>query len=65
MQLSTAFNAMANSGEMGRIVSYVENIGFINDPQQLGKALVECLRSFDLQSNVEFRVCRSRRSILR
>ena len=52
---STAFNAMANSSEMGQIVNYVENIGFINDPQELGKALVDCLQSFDLQSNVEFR----------
>jgi CheY-like chemotaxis protein len=52
---STAFNAMANSGEMGKIVNYVENIGFINDPQELGKALIDCLQSFDLQSNVEFR----------
>ena len=52
---STAFNAMANSSEMGKIVNYVENIGFINDPQELGKALIDCLQSFDLQSNVEFR----------
>jgi len=52
---STAFNAMANSSEMGQIVNYVENIGFINDPQELGKALIDCLQSFDLQSNVEFR----------
>ena len=52
---STAFNAMANSSEMGKIVNYVENIGFINDPQGLGKALIDCLQSFDLQSNVEFR----------
>jgi len=51
----TAFNAMANSSEMGQIVNYVENIGFINDPKELGKALVDCLQSFDLQSNVEFR----------
>ncbi|WP_166376995.1 response regulator [Pseudoalteromonas sp. Z9A4] len=52
---STAFNAMANSSEMGKIVNYVENIGFINDPQELGKALIDCLQSFDLQSNIEFR----------
>ncbi|CAM2821514.1 response regulator [Pseudoalteromonas distincta] len=52
---STAFNAMANSSEMGKIVNYVENIGFINDPQELGKALIDCLESFDLQSNIEFR----------
>ncbi|MEI8668149.1 response regulator [Pseudoalteromonas sp. B131b] len=52
---STAFNAMANSSEMGQIVNYVENIGFINDPQSLGKALIDCLQSFNLQSNVEFR----------
>ncbi|WP_338365725.1 response regulator [uncultured Pseudoalteromonas sp.] len=52
---STAFNAMANSSEMGQIVNYIENIGFINNPQDLGKALIECLQTFDLQSNVEFR----------
>ncbi|MDO6462777.1 response regulator [Pseudoalteromonas carrageenovora] len=52
---STAFNAMANSSEMGEIVNYVENIGFINEPEELGKALIDCLKSFDLQSNVEFR----------
>ena len=52
---STAFNAMANSSEMGQIVNYVENIGFINNLQDLGNALMECLQSFDLQSNVEFR----------
>jgi len=52
---STAFNAMANSSEMGQIVNYIENIGFINDVQELGKALVECLQAFGLQSNIEFR----------
>jgi len=52
---STAFNAMANSSEMGKIVNYVENISFINEPQELGKALIDCLESFDLQSNIEFR----------
>ncbi|TMP69800.1 two-component system response regulator [Pseudoalteromonas sp. S1609] len=52
---STAFNAMANSSEMGQIVNYIENIGFINDVEELGKALVECLQAFGLQSNIEFR----------
>ena len=52
---STAFNAMANSSEMGQIVNYVEHIGFINDVEELGKALVECLQAFGLQSNIEFR----------
>ena len=52
---STAFNAMANSSEMGQIVNYIENIGFINDVEELGKALVECLQTFGLQSNIEFR----------
>lgn len=52
---STAFNAMANSSEMGKIVNYVENIGLINDFKSLGKALVDSLQSFDLKSNVEFR----------
>ncbi|GAB0112364.1 response regulator [Pseudoalteromonas distincta] len=52
---SRAFNAMADSSEMGEIVNYVEDIGFINDPQELGKALINCLEYFDLQSNVELR----------
>lgn len=52
---STAFNAMANSSEMGQIVNYIENIGMINSTEALGNALVNCLNSFSLQSNVEFR----------
>lgn len=52
---STAFNAMANSSEMGQIVNYIENIGKIDNTEDLGNALVHCLKSFDLQSNVEFR----------
>ena len=52
---STAFNAMANSSEMGQIVNYIESIGNINNTKALGEALVHCLKSFDLQSNVEFR----------
>lgn len=52
---STAFNAMANSSEMGQIVNYIESIGMINSPKELGTALVNCLNSFGLQSNVEFR----------
>ncbi|BDF96455.1 response regulator [Pseudoalteromonas haloplanktis] len=52
---STAFNAMANSCEMGLIVNYIESIGMINNTKALGEALVNCLKSFDLQSNVEFR----------
>lgn len=53
---STAFNAMANSSEMGQIVNYIEHIGSIDNEQELGKALLYCLSSFDLQSNVEFRL---------
>ncbi|NMR27892.1 response regulator [Pseudoalteromonas sp. NEC-BIFX-2020_015] len=52
---STAFNAMANSSEMGQIVNYIENIALINDVDILAQALVSCLSSFDLQSNIEFR----------
>ncbi|WP_276754082.1 response regulator [Pseudoalteromonas marina] len=52
---STAFNAMANSSEMGQIVNYVESIALITNPDDLAKALIDCLQSFDLQSNVEFR----------
>ncbi len=53
---STAFNAMANSSEMGQIVNYIEHIGVIEDEKELGKALLNCLNSFELQSNVEFRL---------
>ena len=53
---STAFNAMANSSEMGQIVNYIEHIGLIDDEKELGKALLRCLSAFDLQSNVEFRL---------
>ncbi|WP_065978149.1 response regulator [Pseudoalteromonas lipolytica] len=53
---STAFNAMANSSEMGQIVNYIEHIGLIDDEKELGKALLHCLSAFDLQSNVEFRL---------
>ncbi|KPH65054.1 MULTISPECIES: PleD family two-component system response regulator [Pseudoalteromonas] len=52
---STAFNAMANSSEMGQIVNYIENIALINEVDILAQALVSCLSSFDLQSNIEFR----------
>lgn len=53
---STAFNAMANSSEMGEIVNFVECIGQIWDPQELGKELLSCLNRFGLQSNAELRL---------
>lgn len=53
---STAFNAMANSSEMGQIVNYIESIALIDNVKDLGQALVNCLNSFDLQSNIEFRL---------
>ena len=53
---STAFNAMANSSEMGQIVNYIEHIGSIDNEYELGKAFLNCLGAFDLQSNVEFRL---------
>ncbi|MCQ8878926.1 response regulator [Pseudoalteromonas shioyasakiensis] len=53
---STAFNAMANSSEMGQIVNYIESIALIDNIKDLGQALVNCLQSFDLQSNIEFRL---------
>ena len=53
---STAFNAMANSSEMGQIVNYIEHIGSIDNEQELGKVFLNCLGAFDLQSNVEFRL---------
>jgi CheY-like chemotaxis protein len=34
---STAFNAMANSSEMGQIVNYVESIALITNPDDLAK----------------------------
>ncbi|MFY8273676.1 response regulator [Pseudoalteromonas sp. SSDWG2] len=53
---STAFNAMANSSEMGEIVNFVERIGEIWDIDELGKELIHCLQRFALQSNVELRI---------
>jgi len=53
---STAFNAMANCSEMGQIVNYIESIALIDNVKDLGQALVNCLNSFDLQSNIEFRL---------
>ena len=53
---STAFNAMANSSEMGEIVNYVERIGEIWDIDALGKELLQCLSRFDLQGNAQLRV---------
>ncbi|MEQ5874431.1 MULTISPECIES: response regulator [unclassified Pseudoalteromonas] len=53
---STAFNAMANSSEMGQIVNYIEHIGSIDNEQELGRAFLNCLSAFELQSNVEFRL---------
>ncbi|MCG7543239.1 response regulator [Pseudoalteromonas sp. MM17-2] len=53
---STAFNAMANSSEMGEIVNFVERIGQIWEPQELGKELLSCLNRFGLQSNAELRL---------
>lgn len=53
---STAFNAMANSSEMGQIVNYIESIGLIDNVKDLGQALVSCLNNFELKSNIEFRV---------
>ncbi len=56
----TAFNAMANSSDMGNIVQYVENIGKIDDKEELALALLACLRGFGLRSCVEFRSGSSR-----
>ncbi|MCO7189244.1 MULTISPECIES: response regulator [unclassified Pseudoalteromonas] len=53
---STAFNAMATSSEMGFIVSYIEQIGVIDDIQALAKALIQCLSNLGLSCNIEFRV---------
>jgi DNA-binding response OmpR family regulator len=51
----TAFNAMANSSEMGAIVQFVEQISKIEQKDELAKSLLSCLRSFGLKSSVEFR----------
>ncbi len=53
---STAFNAMANSSEMGQVVNYIEHIGSIDNEQELGRAFLNCLNAFELQSNIEFRL---------
>ncbi len=53
---ATAFNAMANSSEMGQVVNYVEQIGAIWDPNVLGRTLLHSLQGFGLQANVEFRL---------
>lgn len=51
----TAFSAMANSSEMGSIVQYVEQIGKINEQEELAQALINCLRGFGLKVSIEFR----------
>jgi CheY-like chemotaxis protein len=53
---STAFNAMANSSEMGQIVNYIEQIATINEVPVLANALMNCLSNFGLSCNLEFRV---------
>ncbi|CCQ11484.1 Response regulator receiver [Pseudoalteromonas luteoviolacea B = ATCC 29581] len=53
---NTAFSAMATSSEMGQIVNYIEQIGEINNIDELAHALIRCLEQFGLASNVEFRV---------
>ncbi len=52
----TAFNAMANSSEMGTVVQFIEQIGSIHDPKELIHAIVACMRSFDLHTDIEFRL---------
>lgn len=51
----TAFNAMTNSSEMGSIVQYIENIGILDSPEALAKALISCIKGFSLKSCVAFR----------
>ena len=51
----TAFNAMTNSSEMGNIVQYIENIGKLEDPADLAKALIQCIKGFSLKSCIAFR----------
>ncbi len=51
-----AFNAMSLSSEMGSIVEYIENIGEIQDPQELAIALIHCLKRFSLKTCIEFRI---------
>ncbi|KPV96607.1 Response regulator PleD [Pseudoalteromonas sp. P1-9] len=56
----TAFNAMANSSEMGSIVQYVEQIGKIDEKEELAQALINCMRGFGLKTSIEFRTKNNR-----
>jgi CheY-like chemotaxis protein len=53
---STAFDAMATSSEMGKIVNYIEQISYIEDIPTLASTMMKCLSSFELNSNVEIRI---------
>ncbi|CAM3842873.1 response regulator [Pseudoalteromonas sp. CO348] len=53
---STAFSAMANSSEMGQIVTYIEQIGEIETIPRLAEALCQCLKGLGLNCNVEVRL---------
>ncbi|WMN61142.1 response regulator [Pseudoalteromonas xiamenensis] len=53
---NTAFSAMATSSEMGQIVNFIEQIGEIEDVNELAHALLRCLENFGLSSNLEFRI---------
>lgn len=57
---STAFDAMATSSEMGKIVNYTEQISTINDVSALAHAMMQCLSSFGLSSNLELRIAEER-----
>lgn len=57
---STAFDAMATSSEMGKIVNYTEQISTINDVSALAHVMMQCLSSFGLSSNLEFRIAEER-----
>ncbi len=58
---NTAFSAMATSSEMGQIVNFIEQIGEIEDVNELAHALLRCLENFGLSSNLEFRIDDERR----
>ncbi|WP_018692140.1 response regulator [Algicola sagamiensis] len=52
----TAFNAMANSSEMGVVIQFVEHCHEIESPEQLAQALMQTLNSFGIKSNIQFRI---------
>ncbi len=51
-----AFNAMANSSEIGNVMQFVEQSSAVNDENELASLLLATLRLFDLNCVVEFSI---------